>query len=427
MRFEHWLLLLIRTLLVVLVVAAVAEPFFERTGLAFVPGVRAHRVLVIDGSFSMGFRPTDKTRFQRAQELARQIVEQSPRGDGFTLVLMSDPPRTVVGNPVFEARRLLPVIDDLRLPHATADLAATLVEVRRVLSAARREYPRLRNEEVYFLTDCGRVGWAPDRAPLSPSAASATAATDVMARCRSLFKGLAESATLVLVDVGQTEAENVAVTAAGTNEPFATPADSVRIEAQVKNFGRHKRSRQTVELLVDGRRVDEDRIDLEAGSQESIAFSHRFDAAGDHMLEIRAPGDQLDIDNHRFLAMPVKSAVRVLLIDGRPSGEAFGSATDFLVDALAPGLGGPDPSPVRPEVLPEGALLEPAAAWSSFSATGFWPIATTAFWAANAPEACDCCPRGWATWSRRRKIASTPWTIATRSFRPFAATSGPGC
>ena len=363
MRFEQWLLLLIRTLLVVLVVAAVAEPFFQRTGLTFVPGVRAHRVLVIDGSFSMGFSPTGKTRFERAKELARQIVEESPRGDGFTLVLMSDPPRTVVGNPVFEPRHLLPVIDDLRLPHATADLEGTLVEVQRVLSAARREHPRLGSEEVYFLTDLGRVGWAPDRAPVSQTAVSQTAvsqtaAAGVKARCRNLFKRLAESATLVVVDVGQMGAENVAVTAARTSEPFATAAGSFGIEADVKNFGRRRRNRQPVELVVDGRRVDEVRVDLDAGSEESVAFTHRFDAPGDHMIEIRAPGDQLDVDNHRFLAMPVKASIRVLLIDGHPSGEAFGSATDFLVYALAPGLGGPDPLPVRPDVLPESALLE---------------------------------------------------------------------
>ena len=112
LRFEQWLLLLIRTLIVVLVVLAVAEPYLQQGILAFTPGgARTHRVLVIDGSYSMAYRPTDKSRFEQAKDVARQIVHESPRGDGFSLVLMSDPPRAVVGTPALEPEEFLREID----------------------------------------------------------------------------------------------------------------------------------------------------------------------------------------------------------------------------------------------------------------------------------------------------------------------------
>jgi len=53
LQIEQLLLLIVRTLVIALVVLAVAEPFFERAGFAFTPGERTHRVLVIDGSFSI--------------------------------------------------------------------------------------------------------------------------------------------------------------------------------------------------------------------------------------------------------------------------------------------------------------------------------------------------------------------------------------
>src|SRR6185503_18119715 len=52
-QLQQWLLLAVRTLLIVLVVLAVAEPFLERAGLSFVAGERTHKLLVLDGSFSM--------------------------------------------------------------------------------------------------------------------------------------------------------------------------------------------------------------------------------------------------------------------------------------------------------------------------------------------------------------------------------------
>ena len=139
LRFEQWLLLAIRTLLVVLVVLAVAEPYTERAGLALTAGGHAHRVLVLDGSYSMAYRPTDKTRFERAKELARQIVEESPQGDAFTLVLMSSPPRVVVAAPALEPGEIVREIDNLRLPQTTADLPAT---IRRDPAGRRRRPAR---------------------------------------------------------------------------------------------------------------------------------------------------------------------------------------------------------------------------------------------------------------------------------------------
>ena len=117
MRLEQWLLLAVRTLLILLVVLAVAQPFWEQVGLNFVAGQRTLKVLVIDGSYSMAYKPTDKSRFERAKQLAEQIVEESSQGDGFMLVLMAAPPSVIVGSPAVEPRDFLEEIENLRLPH----------------------------------------------------------------------------------------------------------------------------------------------------------------------------------------------------------------------------------------------------------------------------------------------------------------------
>src|SRR5690242_11301331 len=101
-QVEQWVLLAIRTLLVALLVFALAEPILERAGLSLRTGERTHVVLVLDGSFSMGYKPTDENLFGWAKELATRIVHRHDQGDGYTLVLMGSPPRVVVGTPAFE-------------------------------------------------------------------------------------------------------------------------------------------------------------------------------------------------------------------------------------------------------------------------------------------------------------------------------------
>lgn len=346
-QLEQWLLLALRTLLVVLVVLAVAEPFLERGAMTFSGSQRTHRMLVIDGSYSMAYKPTDQTRFDQARRLATRIVEESPQGDGFTLVLMSDPPRVIIGNPVFVARDFLQELASLKLPHTSADLGRTLAEIEQVLTSVRREHPRLTRHEVYFLTDLCRVGWVPGK---SPAAA--------MTELHRQGKRISEAASLVVIDVGQAGAENLAVTGVSTGEPFATPARSVNIQAHLRNFGRQPRNHQPVELFVDGRRAAQQKVDIPADSEANVTFSHRFETPGDHAIEIRAEGDALDVDNHRWLALTVKQDVPVLCINGRPSGTPFGGATDYLYYALAPRADSMDRIVVRPEVAAESALLE---------------------------------------------------------------------
>ena len=122
-----------------------------------------------------------------------------------------------------------------------------------------------------------------------------------------------------------------------------TAGQDTSLAAEVRNFGRQPRTRQSVELYVDGQRAAERSVDVAAGGRTTVSFPYRFEAAGDHALELRLAADQLDVDNHRFLALAIKDQMRVLCVDGRPAGGNFKSATDFLAVALSPPAGRPVP------------------------------------------------------------------------------------
>ena len=347
MQLEQWLLLALRTLIVLAVVSAVAQPYLERGPLGFAPGGRTHRVLVIDGSYSMLYKPDEKSRFERAKEVAARIVAESPQGDGFSLVLMAAPPRVVVGAPAFESGQFRQELENLRVTQTMVDLPATLAAVGRLLGNARREDPRLVRHEVYFLTDLGRAGWAPG--------SSRAAAAEI----RRHAEQLAAAAKLFVIDLGQPSADNLAVVDLRAEEPIATLAHDVHLRARVKNFGRSAQTRRPLELLVDGRPLAQQSVDLDAGAEKSVIFSHRFETPGDHAVEIRLDaGDRLEIDNRRFLIVRVREDVRVLCIEGPTSAEAGRSPTDYLLYALSPQAADAQRGTVRAEAVPESGLLE---------------------------------------------------------------------
>jgi hypothetical protein len=361
---EQWLLLAIRTLLVVLIVLAVAEPFFERPGLASMPGGHTHRMFVFDGSYSMAYKPGDKSRFERAKQLARQIVMQSPQGDAFTLVLMSSTPRVIVGTAALDPSAIIEEIDALQLPHNAADLTAAVPAIRQLVESVAAENPRLSRHEVFFLTDLQRITWAPQLA----EAAKAEFVSQV--------SELAQVATLSILDLGQPSAENLAIASLEPTDSLLTVGRDVPLLARLQHFGPASSGRHPVELFVDGRRIARTEIEFSPEGAAAVRFSCRFDSPGDHTIEARASGDALDVDNHRYLAVPIRRAIRALCIDGRPAGGPFHGAADYLALALAPttteeiAIANPSPDePIAPtisavpasvqaEIAPENALLE---------------------------------------------------------------------
>ncbi len=77
------------------------------------------------------------------------------------------------------------------------------------------------------------------------------------------------------------------------------------------------------------------------------------------MVELELGGDLLDVDNHRWLSVPVKDHVRVLCVNGKPAGGEMSGAADYVALALNPSAGElAVPSVIEPEVVAESGLVE---------------------------------------------------------------------
>lgn len=334
-RLENLLLLLIRTAILVLLTLALADPYLSPL-LKLGDGLRTghtHWVFVVDGSFSMNHRRDDSTLFERAKNLAGRLVTESRQGDGFTLLVMAAPPTTVIAEPAFGRDDVVKELEMLSLRHGGADLTSTLAEVESIVRRAGELHPRLTETRICVFSDLGRTTW---------DAASRDAVRQRVAR-------LAETARLELFDLGQPDFENRAIAQLSVREPLITPGRDVTIDVQVRQFGGSP-SRPRVELLVDGAQVAQSAVDVAPNQPGTATFTHRFPAVGEHTLEARLADDDAAVDNYRWLSVPVRSAVRVLCVQGKSG------AARFVSLALQPGRS--DRPVVVSETAAETALLE---------------------------------------------------------------------
>lgn len=350
MRIEQILLLVVRCLVLLLLILAMCSvtPWAEAVwrwwspqgGKGVIAGsTRTHKIIVIDGSFSMGARPpangaredrgAEQTCFEKARALAGQIVEQGSSGDGYSVVLMAAPPRRIVPEPSEDARRVAREIRNARPTHGNADLAGTLTTVADLLRSSPGKFPA---KEVYFLTDLQKSGWLAQR----PGDLSGALAAFKQAQAKAIF-----------VDVGLEDAGNLAVTSLELADPVATTAGEVRILAHLVNHGdtrpevnvklsigraREKAGEKTMALAE----VATTTVQARRGQQTPVAFTYRFPTPGDYVVQVSVAHDVLEVDDTRTVVVRVKNTVPVLLVNGKPAPELFDRATEWLRVALNP-------------------------------------------------------------------------------------------
>jgi hypothetical protein len=337
-RIEQWLLLAIRTLILLLVVSAMAKPFLEAFG-AVIVGQRTHRVLVLDASLSMGYKSGDSSRFDEAKALAAQLVKDSRPGDAISVILMGDPPRVVIGDPSSNLSEVKREIDDLSITDGGANLVATFEKVDRVL-----ETSQISQKEVVYLADLQAASWR-----LPPDGVEA--AKRVLARLD------ARKVRSVVIDLGKSGGENRAVTDLKLEAPVVTAGSTGLFRAVLHNFGTARSDAVRVRFSADNRLGPEETVDLPPGEDVPVVFRHQFPVPGDHLVEVAIDDDPLPQDNTRRLVVPVGESLKVLLVDGDYRSAAYEAETDYLAEALSPSEESPgQPMAIKVEVVAESQL-----------------------------------------------------------------------
>jgi hypothetical protein len=342
-RIEQLILLAVRTLLIILIVAAMAKPYLESLGaLPVFAGLRTHRVIVLDGSLSMAYSSAETTRFDQAKKLASRLVKAARRGDVISVVLMADPPRAIIKDPSPNLDEVRKEIESITLPHGGTNLAGTFRMINDVLGTSS-----ISQKEVVFLSDLQSASWR--RYGSKPD-------EDLK---RELANLEARKPRGVVIDLGDPKGQNRAVVDLRLSSPIVTPGMQPQptITAVVREFGREIPGFSRIRLMIDGQVGPESMLDNQPGKEKTAVFFVDFASPGDHVVEAVIDDDPLKLDNHRWLAVPVREFLNVLLVDGDPKTEPFRSETDFLAVALSPEADTSGvPSNIKTEVVPEAQL-----------------------------------------------------------------------
>jgi hypothetical protein len=341
------LLLALRTVAVVGIVLALAQPRWT-SGLTGLLGTgRTLHVVLLDDSASMGDRGTaggTATSFDRGRAAVARLVTDVAAMPAQEIALGRFTP--LVSGSAAVADRF-----DLQRQPATARAAAAFATEGTVATATTPTAAILAVEPLFApAAGLTQVLWL-----VSDFRTQDWRQSD---EARAALRRLADAGVTVrLVNAappGITEA-NLGVDAVEVAGGVPATGAVVSCAVTVRNDGETAARDVRVGLREDGVGRPGARIaEILPGDVATARFDARFEAPGGHVIEAVLPADRLATDDSRTAVIDIAERADVLLVDGDPRGGGRAGDAFYVATALAPG--GAAATGLRPRVEPPAQL-----------------------------------------------------------------------
>ncbi|MEZ6055683.1 MAG: VWA domain-containing protein [Planctomycetaceae bacterium] len=325
-RMEELLLLLLRMLLMALLVLAVSR-FWVGGALgslfsAISQGPSRDVVIVIDGSYSMGWEGRNVTPHARAIQWIHEYLEELRPGDTVSLLDARDQVRSVIEPSTSDLDEVRKAIDQLPKPSGSSRLPSAIGRAVQILNKTTN----LRRD-IVLLTDGQQLPWDPENV-------AAWLSVDALREEASV------KPKIWFVNVaGRHEVDpiNFSVDTLQLSRELTVPEFSIRVRTTVRQSG-GAATRRKVYFEVDGQRIVEKTLDvtMPPNGEATVEFVHRFSAVGSYVLSVVLDSDNLPGDNRADAAVVITEGIPALLVDGTPNADPVLRETFYAQAALSP-------------------------------------------------------------------------------------------
>lgn len=326
LRFEQWVLLATRCLLVFLLGTALARPLAcENESVAGIGGRTGLNVFVLDNSYSMAYeasRPNgSRTHLDQAKKVAKALVERmNSGGESVAIITSSRPAAAVPGfeKPSYNLAAATAAIDRVEQTYGATDLMGALQMALRVAQDEARQPVK----NLFVLSDATRSAWEGQQ----QADALKQVGVDLAKVFRVTHYNLAD---------GQQQWNQAALALVPTNNLVTTNFGS-DFAATVKGYG----AGPDVGLrwsLNDTTLPEGPVVRLDTDTPPQLQTTAQFKAGGPQVLSVSVlTNDGLDFDNTRWRVVDVAAALKVLIVEGQRGLSVLEGSGAFLQVALSP-------------------------------------------------------------------------------------------
>ncbi len=289
-KIKQWLLLALRTLMIIALVMAFSRPAL-RGSLAGTIGTHAKSTLIflLDDSPSMSARNENGVVFGEAKNAILRVMNLMKEGDEAYLVKLSDVNRTENYPPLRSADDLRKAFESLVPSHERVPYREAFGVAAKLLAASKNF-----NQEIYLFTDGQATQF-----DMENSADS----TDLFGDGVKVF----------VSELTPTSQSNAGVSSVNVQSRILAKDKPVSLSVTVRNFGSTALTNSIMSVYLDGVRVVQQSLDIAAGGSASPILSIIPKRRGSISGYVQLEDDAIEIDNRRYFSLTVPENLNILL------------------------------------------------------------------------------------------------------------------
>jgi hypothetical protein len=296
MQLRDIVLLVVRTIAVLLLGLALAQPYLAANRQQFDGRSRLHAVLLVDNSLSMGYQSLSGTLLDRAKQRATEYVQQLPPGSLISVIPLCGARQGYSPDPFSSKQQALESLEAIQPVDVQMSLTHAVNEARKACAAA----PDLA-KRIVLLSDQQRANW----------------------RNVAAGEALQSLPSLQVVDITGSSRENAWVADLRLQDGLADVETPTTIIVGLRYLGSQASREVELALNVGGRPVATRSIRLDPGQGvREVTFQHVFDQyavepgkAAFVPVTASITPDALPDDDQRQLVVPVVATLPVVFVD----------------------------------------------------------------------------------------------------------------
>jgi hypothetical protein len=286
LRWQQWLLIILRTLALALLALGFSRPAFRNT--AYIPGEARHTsaVIILDNSFSMSRSDSGDLLLHQAREAVQNILAAFEETDEIFLLTAGEPRKE---GPPYQGetpRHIRVQLEETGSTFRAFDVSQAVLHARELLAEAR--YPA---REIYCLSDFQVTAFSVIEMP-------ANTGSDIPLYCLPIGSDIS--------------LDNQAVLDVVLESRILEPRRELELTAVVGRTGGRTPRDVALDVFLNGARVARKNLTLSGDAQvrEPIHIVPEQGGALEGFVEIDADG--LPGDNRRYFSVQLDPAIRVL-------------------------------------------------------------------------------------------------------------------
>ncbi len=287
-KLKQWLLLLLRTLIIIFIILAFARPTLENVNIAgSTSAAKSSTLFILDNSFSMSYVGDDGSYFNKGKKIIKDIISKMEEGDDIFILKSTD---SLFSSSNKETA--LKIIDELKIALVTETINSKLKKAIDILNSSNNI-----NKEIFLLSDL-------QKSTFINEISNDSLITQITVNKIKLYS----------FDLSLDKSKNYAVSNLSLQNSIIELNKPITFSATLSNYSDLTNNNINVSLFINNKRVAQQNVSLNENSDKIIYFETSINSAGLIEARVEAEEDNIVQDNFSYLSFIVPEKIKILML-----------------------------------------------------------------------------------------------------------------